>query len=432
MPKSLGLNPALKFFIYLVFFVALYFFLPIYLAKIISGTQIVALIFFCFINTAVVYFILRKYYAKNYLIDWRIQQLHEKTNLLSAEHSDKQMYNMALKENSLRINSLKDILEKLNQSLELDTVAEALVDNAFSLVAHNKGDCLLYLVEPSNQKLYLFKTKKEDPGVVIKTKEGNIFDFWVSRHATPLLIEDIKNDFRFDPEKAVSMDQRKVLSLVSAPLISQNKFLGIIRLDNPVANFYSQDDLRFLVAISDLGAVALENSELFKKTQDLAIHDALTSLYAKGYFLERLKEEFTRCRRNDIPLALLLLDIDYFKNYNDEFGHTAGDIVLKKVSKTIADSLANLNPVISRFGGEEFCAVLSGIQEDKIASIAESLRLAIEKENIVLRRVDTHITASIGLVLLNDDVVDEEDLIRRADKAMYTAKQKGRNRVCCI
>ena len=77
------------------------------------------------------------------------------------------------------------------------------------------------------------------------------------------------------------------------------------------------DDLRFLVSISDLGAVAIENSELFKRTQDLAIHDALTDLYTKGYFLERFKEECKRSIRQGIPLSLLMLDIDFFKNYND-------------------------------------------------------------------------------------------------------------------
>jgi len=432
MPKPFGRDSPLKNLTLPVIFLLLYFFLPIYSAIVIPGRQLILLLLFYLANAVVIYLLIHKYYSQSYLNDARIQDLHEKSNLLNSDYSGKQVYNIALKENRERIYSLKNILEKINQSLDLEVVADTLLSDSFSLVAHEKGNCLLFLVESTTQKLFLFKSKKEDPTVVIKSKEGSIFDFWVSRHATPLLIEDIKNDFRFDLEKLKYQDERRVLSLVSAPLISQNKFLGIMRLDNQIANFYTQDDLRFLVAISDLGAVALENSELFKKTQDLAIHDALTALYVKGYFLERFKDEFIRCRKQNISLTLIMLDIDFFKNYNDEFGHTAGDIVLKKISQIITDSLVNFTPIISRFGGEEFCAVLSGVDNNIAYSAAENLRSAIEKEKIILRRVETHITVSIGVVSLASDIIDEEELIRRADKAMYTAKQKGRNKVCCI
>ena len=202
-------------------------------------------------------------------------------------------------------------------------------------------------------------------------------------------------------------------------------------MDNEAKHFYSQDDLRFLVSISDLGAVALENSELFKRTQDLAIHDGLTSLYTKGYFAERLKGECKRCMRQKMPLSLLMLDIDLFKNYNDKFGHTAGDIVLKKVSQIITGSLNNFNPIVSRFGGEEFCVIITGMDKSSASSVAQTLRRRIEEEKIVLRREESHITVSIGVANFPADATEEDELIQRADKAMYKAKQKGRNQVCC-
>jgi diguanylate cyclase (GGDEF)-like protein len=203
-------------------------------------------------------------------------------------------------------------------------------------------------------------------------------------------------------------------------------------LDNEAAGIYSQDDLRFLVSISDLGAVAIENSELFKRTQDLAIHDALTGLFTKSYFLERFKEECKRGMRQDISLSLLMLDIDLFKNYNDKFGHAAGDIVLKKISQIITDNLSSFNPLISRFGGEEFCIAILGVNKKEANDLAESLRKVIENEKIILRRVETSITVSIGLSNLPLDTLDDEELIRKADKAMYEAKQRGRNKVCSI
>jgi len=190
--------------------------------------------------------------------------------------------------------------------------------------------------------------------------------------------------------------------------------------------------MRFLVSISDLGAVAIENSEFFKRTQDLAIHDSLTGLYTKSYFMERFKQEFKRAMRQGSPLTLMMLDIDFFKEYNDKFGHTAGDIVLQKLSRILTDFFAKFNPVICRFGGEEFCIAITGIEKREAYDIADSLRLKIESEKVILRRSQTNITVSIGLANLPLDTMDDEELIRKADKAMYQAKQSGRNQVCCI
>jgi diguanylate cyclase (GGDEF)-like protein len=244
------------------------------------------------------------------------------------------------------------------------------------------------------------------------------------------LVEDIKKDFRFDLEKLKNQDLRPFSSLISSSLISEHRFLGILRLDNPQPNFYSQDDVRLLLKICDLGAVALENSQLFEDTQDLAIHDALTSIYTKGYFFQRLKEECKRGIRQHTAFSLLMLDIDFFKEYNDKFGHTTGDIVLKSLTANITESLKDLNPIVGRFGGEEFCVLLEGIDKKKAFKVACALCERIEKKKIILRRIETNITVSIGIATFPSDATDEVELIQKADAALYEAKQKGRNQVC--
>jgi len=196
-----------------------------------------------------------------------------------------------------------------------------------------------------------------------------------------------------------------------------------------LASFYPQDDLRLLSTICDVGAVALENAEFFEKTQDLAIRDGLTSLYRKGYFLERLKEECKRALRKHAPLSLLMLDIDHFKVYNDKFGHTAGDIVLKNISLLMTQVFEKANAVISRFGGEEFCVILSNTDKDEAHKIAERLLLAVAKTTVILRREETNITVSIGAASLPLDTSFEDELILKADQALYRAKHQGRNRV---
>lgn len=390
------------------------------------------LFLFLFVNFLIVFFLFKIYSRKKYLIEYEIQTLEERLNILKDEYLKERKSESAQEAKRLRYNSLREIIEEINKNLDLDYVADSLTTIVFSIIAHNKGVCNLYLIDISTQKLYLFKSKKEDKNLVIRAKEGDIFDIWVLRHNSSLWVEDIRKDFRFDLEKLKRQDLRPISSLMSAPLISEQIFLGILRLDNSKENFYSQDDLRFLVKISELGAVAIENSMLFKRTYDLAIHDELTSVYTKAYFLEYLKETCSRGIRKSKIFSVLMLDIDFFKNYNDKFGHTAGDIVLKRLSQNITSSFRELNHIVSRFGGEEFCVILENVDKKEAFQLADNLRKNVEKEEIILRKKRTFVTVSIGIATFPSDGIDENELIRNADKAMYQAKQMGRNKVCCL
>jgi len=358
-----------------------------------------------------------------------MQNLEEKINILKDQNLQESKSRYALEEKIRRYSSLKVIIEEINQELEIDATAGSLVNIVFSLVGNSKGTCIFYLIDQQSQKLSLFKTRKEDKRLVIKAKEGDMFDLWVLRHISPLLIENVKRDFRFDLEFIKPQELRPISSLISSPLVTENSFVGVLRLDNNDPAVYSQDDLRLLVTISDLGAVAIENGELFQKTQDLAIHDGLTGLFTKGYFLDRLKEQCKRTLRQKEKFSLLMLDIDYFKKYNDRFGHTAGDIVLKSISASISEFLKEANPIICRFGGEEFCIILPRKDKKEADLLAEGLLKKVEETKVVLRRQETNITVSIGVATFPEDAGSEDELILKADKAMYLAKQNGRNRV---
>lgn len=351
---------------------------------------------------------------------------------MNAQNSKELKTQLALQANWARYGGLKKIIEEINLHFDMDSITDSLTSIAFSVVSANKGTCLLYLVDAQTQKLGLVKAKKEDRGLIIKAKEGDIFDLWVIRHSAPLFIEDTNKDFRFDLEKLKTLDFRPISSLISSGLITESNFLGILRLDSPIASFYSQEDLRFLATLSDLGAVALENSGLFKKTRDLAIHDELTSLYTKGYFSERIKQECANALAKNAIFSLILLDVDSFKDYNDKFGHTAGDIVLRRLTSVMVESLKGVDSIACRFGGEEFCIILPGIDKRKASYIANALRDNIKKEEIVLRRQKAVVTVSIGVASFPEDSSTEQELIQKADSLMYKAKQKGRDQVCCL
>jgi diguanylate cyclase (GGDEF)-like protein len=362
----------------------------------------------------------------------RIENIKEQINLANVEIKKAREFGASLKFKITRYDNLKNFIEELNRSLRLEFVVNVLTSTVYNLISNSRGNALFYLLDNHGQKLNLIHSIKEDSHIVIRSKEGDIFDYWVLRHSRELIIEDLKNDFRFDLDMVRAQQMRPILSLISSPLISHHSLLGLLRLESGKKGSFDQDDLRFLSLVSGLGAVALENSLLFQKTQDLAIHDDLTGLYTKQYFISRLKDEAKRCLRLDQRLSLMMIDIDFFKQYNDQFGHTAGDIVLKKVSFLLNNTLSQFRPLLCRFGGEEFLVMLPGLDKQRSLAIAEDLRQRIQSEKILLRRQNTSVTVSIGLACLPLDTKDEDELVQKADKSMYDAKRKGRNRVCYI
>ena len=392
------------------------------------------IVFFLFSLSGILIFtlLLRFYSARIMFIQSDSEHRQEEINIIAVENKKKQEYSLALKSKITRYDNLKKLIEDLNHSLKLGIVVRVLSSTVYTLISNSTGLVLFYLVDNQHQKLNLIYSMKDASDIVVLSKEGDLFDQWVLRHSNQLIIENLKNDFRFDADSMNSQEMRSVLSLISSPLISNNSLLGLLRLESKESGFFNQDDLRFLSLVADLGAVALENSLLFQKTQDLAIHDDLTALHTRGYFIDRLRDEVRRCQRLDQHLSLMMIDIDFFKQYNDKFGHIVGDLVLKKMGKLLKDALNEFNPLLCRFGGEEFLVMLSGIDKKRSLIIAEELRQRIQKEKIVLRRQDTYITVSIGVASLPLDTKDEDELVQKADKAMYAAKGKGRNQVCSI
>jgi diguanylate cyclase (GGDEF)-like protein len=213
-------------------------------------------------------------------------------------------------------------------------------------------------------------------------------------------------------------------------LIAGNKTLGILRVDSPLPHHFATDDLRFLRTIADLAGVAIENAQLYQKIEDLAIRDGLTSLYLRRHMLERLSEELNREVRHGKDLCFLMIDLDHFKKYNDNFGHIAGDIVLRTVASILTEHFNEPGDVVCRYGGEEFCVFLPDCSKEKAITLAQEVRKKIQTREIVLRRQKTHVTASIGVAAFPVDAKGREELIIKADEALYKAKEGGRNKVC--
>jgi diguanylate cyclase (GGDEF)-like protein len=178
-----------------------------------------------------------------------------------------------------------------------------------------------------------------------------------------------------------------------------------------------------------------ENMDLIVKNQvlsEVSARDALTGLYNRWYVTEKIDSEMNRALRHGSPVSLLMLDIDYFKKVNDEYGHPAGDEVLKSVGKVLKES-CRVYDVPARYGGEEFCIILPETRTNNTMVVAERIRARLAGWPVPVR--DDHeitVTASIGIAghdITDEPVLNASSLIDRADRALYSAKHRGRNRV---
>jgi diguanylate cyclase (GGDEF)-like protein len=177
------------------------------------------------------------------------------------------------------------------------------------------------------------------------------------------------------------------------------------------------------------------NAKLFAQTQRLAIADGLTGLMLRRPFMEQLTRELTRSARSREPVSVLLLDVDEFKKYNDSFGHTAGDVVLKGVADVLRAAVP-AGGAVARYGGEEFSVLLPRLSRHEAGDLAEKLRRLVEEQVRGGRPSPRgpgdgrQVTVSIGVAAFPDDAQVELELLRVADQRLYQAKRSGRNLVC--
>ncbi len=177
-------------------------------------------------------------------------------------------------------------------------------------------------------------------------------------------------------------------------------------------------------------ALVLTRLNLYKEVEELATVDSLTGLFGRKHLLDLLQEEMKRALTHDIEFSLLLMDVDHFKKINDRYGHFAGDRVLRNIAKVIRSNIREID-IAGRYGGEEFCVVLPDTDIDGAFFAAERIRGAVETSSIaVYEDVFINVTVSIGIVNFPQHGRTKEELIDKADWALYRAKKNGRNQIC--
>jgi diguanylate cyclase (GGDEF)-like protein len=230
-----------------------------------------------------------------------------------------------------------------------------------------------------------------------------------------------------------SAQMLRIRTALCVPVILGDEVAGLVYVyrTDPAARLFDQNDVQLAVAISHQAALSIQRARLLEQTQVLekwAIIDSLTGLNNRRQTLNLAELEFQRAQRVQHSMALLMLDIDHFKEVNDTFGHAVGDQVLKVVAARFRQQLRSID-LLGRHGGDEFVILLIETGLDAAQGIAERLRRCVADEPIDTDRGPINVTISVGVAALTNDDVNLSAQLDRADGAMYAAKEAGRNQV---
>ncbi len=245
----------------------------------------------------------------------------------------------------------------------------------------------------------------------------------------PVLVEEVglRGPAAIAPELPQSLNPR---SVIAVPLLSRGRVIGVVEaVDTATRRPLRPADARLLALFLEPAAVAIDNALLLKKSEELSITDDLTRLNNSRYLNSTLRSEVERGKRYRTPVSLIFLDLDGFKNVNDRHGHLYGSRTLVEVGAVIRETVRAID-VVCRFGGDEFTVILPQTGPEGAHIIAERIRRRIE-ETVFLESsgLAVRITASVGIASFPDHGRSKDDLIARADQAMYAVKGRGKNGV---
>ena len=276
---------------------------------------------------------------------------------------------------------------------------------------------------------------------------GELIDSFISEHLIYIFTKDLNDSYKLfwplDCQDKNVLELLKKMNNKKAYILSKDhktgvfairndeKTLGVIAASSNIDKL-SKTDIDYLLQLSAQASITTQRANAYAEVLKFATLDALTGLNNRRQFEIRLKQEVANAKRNNKSLCCIMLDIDYFKKVNDTWGHSAGDCVLKSVSKIIAHELREYD-IASRYGGEEFCILLPDTKIREAVFVAQRLRKAVEASDINISEdqllgLDTlKVTISVGVSEFDKTMDVPEKLHQSADVALYEAKHRGRN-----
>ncbi|MBI1987809.1 MAG: diguanylate cyclase [Nitrospinae bacterium] len=320
-----------------------------------------------------------------------------------------------------------DLSLSLSSKENIGEVMEAIVDHALTVTHSPAGSLAIFDEETGEMRFGAVEgfSPRFSHAYRWRLREGGLTSF-ILKSKGPLSIPDIRSYPGFDNPVMI---EEGIRALAAVPLLVEKEVVGVLYVDDFVPREFSPQELSVLSLLSVHAAVALKKARVIEQSWRMATTDALTGLYNYYYFQERLEDELKRAFHAQKPLSLIFCDLDSFKKFNDRYGHTAGNMALKEVSRIIKECKRRID-IAARYGGEELVLILPDTDDQNAQVVAERIRREIAGFSFDTGRPGgAPITLSIGIASYPQDAQHKQPLIDKADWAMYYAKRKGGNQV---
>jgi diguanylate cyclase (GGDEF)-like protein len=331
-----------------------------------------------------------------------------------------------------------DIFEAMSKALTNTTgmheILALIAQGARNLIG--AAACALFLVEEDEKPGALFIEKiDETPNKRIRKvhlpKPVGVVG-WVAHEGKPALIENAAKDARFS-RRIDAFGKVVPRHILSVPIKNQGRTIGVLQVSNRAKDrAFTESDMDHLLRLADQAALAVERINLYQRMEELSVTDDLTNLFNIRYLTRSIESEIARSKRYATSVSLIFLDLDHFKDINDNFGHLIGSKLLVELSKILLEQLRSIDIVI-RYGGDEFVIILPQTILNHAMNVAERIRRAVE-QNVFLQSegLTIRITSSFGVAAYPESAKTKEELLRLADEAMYKVKNRTRNGVYAI
>jgi len=326
-----------------------------------------------------------------------------------------------------RLEMMNTFSQQINSSLETGQVLSIL--NAALQKAINADSYYVGLVDKDSIRLDLFY----DDGEYfhdVKIPIAGTLSGWIIEHQKPLFLPDMREDIQLEGVQAIRVGKNKPsLSWMGVPMKTAH-ITGLSAVASYKPNVFSQGDMDLLSNLAQHAALALDNTVHHKQVEEQSRLDSLTHVYNHRYFLIALQELIDQANSNGQVISLIMLDIDFFKKYNDSYGHQIGDAILTQLCETIQKYIKKTD-FVGRWGGEEFAIALPGAKGEEAYQVAERVQKSMQELVLVdPRQVKIPApTISQGISVFPDEAADLDYFIYLADQRLYVAKERGRNQI---
>ncbi|MEO0136272.1 MAG: GAF domain-containing protein [candidate division WOR-3 bacterium] len=317
------------------------------------------------------------------------------------------------------------IAQSLVSTLELDDVLKRILD----CIRKNFGyeNCAILLVDKKANELYV-QASSGYPEYVTKNIRLNItrkegVTGYVAATGKLYYVPDVRKCPFY------VMGKKTIKSEAAIPLIVRGEVIGVLDIESERLNAFTANDLKMLTVFASQAAIAIENARLYNETKEMSLTDSLTKIANRRHFDLILENEIKRGRGYARYVSLAMIDLDHFKEFNDKYGHLAGDQLLISIAAKLKNTVRETD-LVARYGGEEFAIIFPETPNSAAIKVCERVRTAVENNYIILKKFGkVGTTVSIGLATYPQSAQNAQELIQKADRALYMAKRLGRNRV---